>query len=117
MSLPKPGDFVALPLELFRAKDLTDALGVDRAAEILNTTKRSIYTIRNTNVLSETRVQTLQMEIRRNEKECRKRLIMHRFKRQERQILRDHAENTAEARAALLAANHNSLAEALTALA
>lgn len=117
MSLPKPGDFVALPLDLFRAKDLTDALGVERSADILNTTKRSIYTIRNTNVLSEERVATLVGAIKLDEKVCRKRLIMYRFKRAERAILREHAENTAEARAGLLAANHNALAKALSLLA
>lgn len=117
MSLSKPGDFVAMPLDLFRAKDLTDALGVERAAAILNTTKRSIYTIRNTNVMSDERVERLREEIRKDEKACRKRLIMYRFKRAERAIMRDHAENTAEARVALLAANHNALAKALAALA
>ena len=47
----KPADYAALPLELWTVTDLTDALTVDKAAALLKTSKRAIYTIRNTNVL------------------------------------------------------------------
>lgn len=89
-----PGDYQTLPLELFTVKDLTDALGVQRAAEIFNTSDRAIYTIRNTNVLSEQRALLLINEIKRDEAAYRQRLVI---KRNMQKTRADNAANRAVA--------------------
>jgi len=78
MATKQPVDYQTLPLELFTVKDLTDAIGVARAAEIFNTSDRAIYTVRNTNVLSERRVLMLIHEIKRDEAAYRQRLVIKR---------------------------------------
>ena len=78
MTAVQPVDYQTLPLELFTVKDLTDALGVTRAAELFNTSLRAIYTIRNTNVLSENRVLRLIDEIKKDEASYRQRLMIKR---------------------------------------
>lgn len=78
MTAVQPVDYQTLPLELFTVKDLTDAIGVARAAEIFNTSDRAIYTVRNTNVLSETRVLMLINEIKRDEPGYRQKLVIKR---------------------------------------
>lgn len=78
MSAVQPVDYQTLPLELFTVKDLTDALGVPRSAELFSTSMRAIYTIRNTNVLSEHRVLMLINEIKKDEAGYRQRLMIKR---------------------------------------
>lgn len=74
----KPADYSSLPLELWTVTDLTDALTVDKAAALLKTTKRAIYTIRNTNVLSVCRTMQLIDAVRANEEHCRRQLTVMR---------------------------------------
>jgi hypothetical protein len=71
----QPTDYRKLPLELFTITDLTDALGVDEAARVLNTSKRAIYTIRNTNRVGVGRLMTLIEAVRMSESACRARLV------------------------------------------
>lgn len=78
MTAVQPVEYMTLPLELFTVKDLTDALGVTRSAELFSTSMRAIYTIRNTNVLSEQRVLLLIGEIRKDEAGYRQRLVIKR---------------------------------------
>lgn len=73
---PKPADYTTLPLELWTVTDLTDALTVEKSAELLNTTKRAIYTIRNTSIQSVERTMTLIAAVRTDEEACRRRLIV-----------------------------------------
>lgn len=80
----KPVDFQTLPLELFSVTDLTDALGVKESAELLDTSRRAIYTIRNTNVLSAERVKKLIDAVQANEAECRQKLVIMRNMKQNR---------------------------------
>lgn len=74
----KPEEFYTLPLELFSVADLTDALGIDRAATILGTSSRAIYTVRNTNEMGLERVAKLQKAIREDETGARSRLVQMR---------------------------------------
>lgn len=78
MTAVQPVDYQTLPLELFNVRDLTDALGVSRSAELFGTSLRAIYTIRNTNVLSENRVLRLIAEIKKDELGYRQRLVIRR---------------------------------------
>lgn len=78
MTAVQPVEYQTMPLELFTVKDLTDALGVSKAAEIFNTSNRAIYTVRNTNVLSENRVLMLINEIKKDEAGYRQRLMIKR---------------------------------------
>lgn len=71
----KPEDYYTLPLDLFSVTDLTDALGIDRAAKLLGTSSRAIYTVRNTNEMGLERVATLQAAIREDETGVRARLV------------------------------------------
>lgn len=48
-----------MPVEKYSLVDLTDALGIKRSAEILNTSPRAIYTIRHSNVVSPERLSVL----------------------------------------------------------
>lgn len=94
MSVAQPGDYWQMPLELLTVKDLTDALGVRRSAELLNTSQRAIYTIRNKNMLSERRVLILIREFQTNEADYRQRLIIKRNMqkiRADRRILHEGA--------------------------
>lgn len=76
-------DYMKLPLEQFNVRDLTDALGVAKSAELLGTTRRAVYTTRNTNCLGMTRVMRLIEAIRADEVNCRTRLVLARnLKRQ-----------------------------------
>ena len=74
----KPADYSTLPLEQWTVTDLTDALTVERSAELLETTKRAIYTIRNTNVLSVPRTMSLIEAVRKDEERCRRELVVRR---------------------------------------
>src|ERR1700748_539215 len=74
----QPLDYQTLPLELFTVKDLTDAVGVARAAEILGTTERVIYTVRNTNSLSSDRMLLLINAVQQDEATYRQKLVIKR---------------------------------------
>jgi len=78
MTVAQPVDYLTRPLELFTVTDLTDAIGVKRAAELLNTSKRAIYTVRNTNVLSQERVLALINEVKTDETGFRRKLVIKR---------------------------------------
>ena len=71
----KPEDFYTLPLDLFSVTDLTDAIGIERAATILGTSSRAIYTVRNTNEMGLERVAKLQAAITKDETAARARLV------------------------------------------
>lgn len=71
-------DYMTLPLADFTVRDLTDALGVEAAATLLNTSRRSIYTTRNTNRIGVNRILKMIEAIRENEQECRTRLTVTR---------------------------------------
>lgn len=71
----EPIDYQTLPLELFTITDLSDALGVEKTAEILATSRRAIYTIRNTNVLAFERQKKLIDAIRQDEANYRSKLV------------------------------------------
>ena len=70
-----PRQYTTLPLELFSLTDLTDALGVNESAKLLNTSRRAIYTIRNTNRVGAERLMTLIAAVRADEPACRQRLV------------------------------------------
>ena len=71
-------DYLTLAVELFTIKDLTDALTVEVAANLLGLTKRAIYTVRNTNVLHPDRISALVSAVKLDEKRCRQRLVVTR---------------------------------------
>ncbi|WWQ12982.1 hypothetical protein PQ43W_36 [Ralstonia phage PQ43W] len=73
-----PVDYQTLPLEALTVTDLTDALGVLKSADLLETSARAIYTIRNTNVLSTQRILKLIDAVRADEATCRQRLVIKR---------------------------------------
>lgn len=75
---PKPADYATLPLELWTVTDLTDALSVETSAKLLRTTKRAVYTIRNTNVMSLPRTLALIEAVRSDEERYRRQLIVMR---------------------------------------
>lgn len=84
----KNTDYMTLPLEKFTVTDLTDAIGVVKSAALLNTSRRAIYTIRNTNVLSVDRVLLLIEEVRKTEADMRQRLVVMRNMQSERKARR-----------------------------
>lgn len=75
----KPEDYYTLPLDLFSVTDLTDALSIERAADILGTSCRAIYTVRNTNEMGLERVAKLQAAIVKDEAGARQRLVRMRY--------------------------------------
>lgn len=88
-------DYSTAPLESFTLAELTDALGVQESAELLQTSARAIYTIRNTNVLSAARVMTLIEAVKEKETACRYKLVIMKKMHDARQAAR--AEKTAKA--------------------
>lgn len=72
------------PLETLNVSELTDALGISTAAALLGVTARNIYTVRNTNLLGIERIRTLIEAIRKDEENCRNRLVLVRSKRAHR---------------------------------
>ena len=85
----RPEDYFELPLELFSVADLTDALGIPKAAALLDTTCRSLYTVRNTNEMGLERLGVLQEAVRADEKAARARLVQRRNMQQLRRAGRD----------------------------
>lgn len=84
--MTEPLDFATCPLEQLSVKDLTDALGIDVSAQLLNTTARAIYTVRNTSALSTERMLKLIAAVRNDEQECRRRLVVMRRLQAERAL-------------------------------
>lgn len=78
MSVLEPDAYLKLPLFRFTIRDLTDAIGVEQSALLLNTSERVIYTTRNTNVMSEDRFQKLIATIQQDEDKYRQRLFIKR---------------------------------------
>lgn len=78
-------DFATCPLEQLSVKDLTDALGIAKAAELLNTTARAMYTVRNTSALGAPRMMALIAAVKEDEATCRQRLIVTRRLQAERE--------------------------------
>lgn len=70
-----PSDYFNLPLELWSVRDLTDALGVDKAVQLLGSTRRSIYTARNKSIVSPARLAKLIDAVRADETNCRSNLV------------------------------------------
>ena len=87
----EPLEYQTLPVEVFTVTDLTDALGVEKSAELLNTSRRAIYTIRNTNALSPERMMCLIAAVRENETNCREKLVVMRSMQQTRRENREDA--------------------------
>lgn len=72
-------DYLTVPLELLTLKDLTDATGIAKAAEVLETSARAIYTQRNTGRIGVDRLQKLIDFIKsdpEHEAHCRQRLFL-----------------------------------------
>lgn len=87
MTAPRPAtDFLDLPLMQFTVKDLTDALTVAKSAELLNTSNRAIYTMRNTGRMGRGRMLTLIEAVRANEQQLREQLVVVRRMRETRQV-------------------------------
>lgn len=76
--MTEPLDFTSCPLEQLTVKDLTDALGIAESAELLKTSARAIYTVRNTSALSADRMLQLIAAVRADEENCRRRLVVTR---------------------------------------
>ena len=79
----KSVDYMTFPLEQFTVRDLTDALGIKRSADLLNTSARAIYTTRNTNRLGYDRIVKLREAVLADEATARQRLTyMARLRRE-----------------------------------
>lgn len=91
-----PADYYTLPLDLFSVADLTDALGIERAAAILGTSSRAIYTVRNTNEMGLERVAKLQAAIQKDETAARRRLVQMRNLQAIRRAQRSISDTTTE---------------------
>jgi hypothetical protein len=78
MSVMQPSEYMTQPLELWSVVDLTDALGIAKAAETLGTSSRVVYTVRNTGALSVDRVKKLINAVREDEPEYRQKLVIAR---------------------------------------
>ena len=78
-------DYMTLPLAEFTVRDLTDAIGVEAAATLLGTSRRAIYTTRNTNRIGIDRTMKLIQAIQANEQEFRMRLTVTRNLKSARQ--------------------------------
>lgn len=70
-----PSDYFNLPLELWSVRDLSDALGLAKAAELLDTSMRTIYTTRNKSIISPGRLAKLIDAVRADEQNCRSNLV------------------------------------------
>lgn len=77
-----------LPVDQFTITELTDALGVEVSAALLGTSKRAVYTVRNTNVLGIERHKLLIDAVRSKEAECRERLLFMLQRRERREASR-----------------------------
>lgn len=72
----EPAFYRTAPLSDFTITDLTDALGVARSVEILNTSARSIYTVRHTDKVGLDRQLKLIRAVEQDEAACRERLVV-----------------------------------------
>lgn len=78
-------DYLSLPLTEFTVRDLTDALTVAKSAELIKSTPRGIYTMRNTGRMGRNRMLALIEAVRANEAELREQLVVVRRMRETRQ--------------------------------
>lgn len=93
MSALEPVDYQTLPIELFSVTDLTDALGVSKSAELLGTSNRAIYTVRNTNGLSLERMMRLIDAVKADEAKYRQALVVMRNAQKMRAMKKIDAES------------------------
>lgn len=77
-----------LPVDQFTITELTDALGVEVSAALLGTSRRAVYTVRNTNVLGIERHRTLIEAVKSDEAKCRERLLFMLQRRERREEAR-----------------------------
>lgn len=70
-----PIDYFTTPIELWSVRDLTEALGTEKAAALLNTSRRVIYTTRNKSVISPRRLMILIEAVRADEANMRANLV------------------------------------------
>lgn len=84
-----PSDYFTMPPERMTVTDLTDAIGIQVAAELIGTTPRAVYVMRNKNTIHVDRLQKLVAHFRSDEKNLRERLV----------IKRNHEQIRAEAKA------------------
>ena len=64
------------PLDTLTIADLTDALGIGTAADLLGVSRRQIYTVRSSDRLGVARIAKLIGAIRKDEAACRERLLI-----------------------------------------
>lgn len=64
------------PLDTLTIADLTDALGIGTAADLLGVSRRQIYTVRSSDRLGVARIAKLIDAIRKDEAACRERLLI-----------------------------------------
>lgn len=81
----RPADYLTLPLPLFTITDLTDALGIEQSAKLLDCSKRYIYVVRNSSALAVERVVQLIEAVKLDEPACRQRLVVQRQAQASRQ--------------------------------
>lgn len=74
--IKEPEFYRTAPLSALTVTDLTDALGVQRAVELLNTSARSIYTVRHTDRVGIDRQLRLIRAVEQDEAACRERLVV-----------------------------------------
>jgi hypothetical protein len=89
MARIKPVDYETKPVDTFTIAELTDALSVEASAELLSTSRRAIYTVRNTNVVSYERLMKLIKAVKADEATCRRRLVILQHNRRIRADRRD----------------------------
>ncbi len=77
-------DYRTVQLEQLSIRDLTDAYGLPQCAELFNTSRRAIYTLRSTNSMHVVRRLKLVEAIRADEARCRDRLLLVRLGERER---------------------------------
>jgi hypothetical protein len=83
-----PEDYATLAIDAMTLKELTDGLDVKVAAEVLNTSTRAIYTVRNTNVVGVDRMLALRAAFKEREEMCRTRLVTRAMLRLARHALK-----------------------------
>lgn len=82
-------DYRNTPVSQWSIRLLTDALTIDAAASLLGTSRRSVYTVRNTNVLSIERRQQLISAVALKHRECIDRLALLELRHKEKIARRD----------------------------
>jgi hypothetical protein len=70
-----PTIYYTKPLETWTFEELQDALGTERTAEILGTTRGNVRMLKHRGSASLPRMQALQQAVRANEETCRRDLV------------------------------------------